>query len=360
MRFSDRIVAVFVVLAASTSFALSSSRAADAPEPLWAYGYLTPPPSDYKPRPPGPPPPRPSPEKQTPEETRLRRIAGSPRAYSLLDLANPTDAADWFPDDHPPMPDVVRKGSPKAGALQRACAYCHLPNGKGRPENAPVSGLPPAYFIRQLQDFRDGLRTSADPRKNNTRTMIALARAMTDEEMKEAADYYAAQSATPRIRVVETALVPKTKLTETHVFSLTGETRTEPIGNRIIEVPEDVEQVEELENPRIGYVAYVPPGSVQRGQILATTGGATVVEGQPVAGRTVACITCHGPDLKGVAEIPGIAGRSPSYLARQLYDMQQGTRKAPLALLMQPVVANLTETDLVDLAAYVSSLGASK
>jgi cytochrome c553 len=131
---------------------------------------------------------------------------------------------------------------------------------------------------------------------------------------------------------------------------------SELLGARIIEVPENVEATELLRDPHLGFIAYVPIGSVKKGEVLVTTGGATIVEGKPVAGKTLACATCHGPDLKGLAEVPGIAGRSPSYLARQLYDMQQGTRKAPLSLLMRPVVANLTNDDLVAIAAYLTSL----
>jgi cytochrome c553 len=53
--------------------------------------------------------------------------------------------------------------------------------------------------------------------------------------------------------------------------------------------------------------------------------------------------------------VPGIAGRSPSYLVRQLYDFQQGTRHGQLSSLMKPVVAHLTEDDMVNIIAYVSS-----
>lgn len=54
----------------------------------------------------------------------------------------------------------------------RACGFCHLADGSGRPENAPVSGLPVAYFIQQMEDFKNGLRDNADPGKNNTNNMI--------------------------------------------------------------------------------------------------------------------------------------------------------------------------------------------
>jgi cytochrome c553 len=243
------------------------------------------------------------------------------------------------------------------GAAARGCAACHLPTGKGRPENAPVVGQPPAYFIRQIQDFRSGARHTFDPRKPNTGTMIALAKALTDEEIKAAADYFGSMQWTPWTRVVETERVPKTKI-EGNLFIDTSSALTEPIAGRIIEVPENEEQSERLRNPRSGFVAYVPPGSLKRGENLVTTGGVAVVDGKIVPGKTIACATCHGPALQGLADFPGIAGRSPSYLVRQLYDLQQGTRNGPTAVLMKPVVANLTNDDFVAIAAYVASLAA--
>ena len=93
---------------------------------------------------------------------------------------------------------------------------------------------------------------------------------------------------------------------------------TEPIGNRIIETPENEEATEVLRDTRSGFIAYVPPGSVKRGEALVTTGG---------GGKTTQCGVCHGADLSGLGPVPGIAGRSPSYMVRQLYDMQQGVRK---------------------------------
>ena len=80
------------------------------------------------------------------------------------------------------MPDIVANGRrPDV----RACALCHYPNGKGRQENAGISGLPVSYFIQTMNDFKSGLRKSAEPRKNNTNLMIAFAKAMTPEEIKE-------------------------------------------------------------------------------------------------------------------------------------------------------------------------------
>ena len=339
----------------SAILAAPVTRAANPPEPSWAYGYLTPPAPGEKPTTPALSAPASPTQVDTVEQTRLRHVEGSTRAFSLTQIQNRRDVVDWFPDEHPPMPPIVRNGSPTLGDKAYGCALCHQPHGMGRPENAPINGLPPGYFIRQLEDFRNGLRGSSDPRKSNTRAMIALAQAMTDEEMKAAADYYAALPATPWIRVVETDFVPKTEITSARQFRAIETARTEPIAGRIIEVPENSEQVE-LRNPHTGFVAYVPVGSIRRGEMLVTTGGATVVDGKIMPGKTVACITCHGPDLKGLNDSPPIAGRSPSYLVRQLFDIQQGTRKSPLSQTMLPVVAHLTTEDFVAIAAYVSSL----
>ena len=325
------------------------------PEPLWAYGFETPP----KPGDAAVPQALPSralrKNEDAAEQTRSRRVEGSPATYSLLDVRDLHNVIDWFPGDHPPMTDIMRHGPASLGPAARGCASCHLPNGKGRPENAPVTGLPVAYFIRQLQDFRAGRRATIDPRKPNTPTMIMLAAAMTDEEMKAAVEYFGAMPWTPWTRVVETDLVPETKIVG-NLFIALEEKRTQPIAGRIIEVPEDEEQSERVRNPHSGFVAYVPVGSLEKGRELVTTGGQKVVDGRIVAGKTIACGICHGPDLLGLADVPGIAGRSPSYLVRQLYDLQQGSRKGASAPLMQAVVANLGSEDMVAIAAYVTSL----
>jgi cytochrome c553 len=233
----------------------------------------------------------------------------------------------------------------------RACGLCHYPNGKGRQENAGVSGLPVSYFIQTMHDFRDGVRKSAEPRKANTNLMITYAKAMTDEEIKQAAMYFGAMPWTPWVRVVETATVPKMVSRGGIWIPLEGEQK-EPIGMRIVETPENPERTEILRDPRSGFIAYAPVGSLKKGEALVKNGG----------GRTEACATCHGADLKGLGPVPGIAGRSPSYLARQMYDMQAGARDGEWTKLMKPAVAKLTEEDFVNLAAYVSSLkpGATK
>jgi cytochrome c553 len=120
----------------------------------------------------------------------------------------------------------------------------------------------------------------------------------------------------------------------------------ESIRQRIIETPKNLEQTE-LRNDAFGFIAYVPVGSIKRGEVLVTTGG---------AGKTIPCAACHGPDLKGLANVPSIAGRSPSYVVRQLYDIQSGARAGVATQLMKPIVANLTVDDMVSIAAYTASL----
>lgn len=274
-------------------------------------------------------------------ETMLLRVPGSSQTFTLAQIEDGFGPADWFPGDHPAMPEIVAKGRrPEV----RACGSCHYPNGKGRPSNGSVSGLPVPYFVQAIEDFKNGVRTSADPRKNNINQMIAFAKAMTPAEVTAAAEYFASIPWTPWIRVVEVDRVPKTRIEGFIHYRLPGG-ETESIGARIVEVPEDNEQTEPLRNPRSGFIAYAPVGSIKRGELLVTTGG----------GKTIQCGVCHGPDLKGAGAVPGIAGRSPSFLVRQMYDMQAGSRRGPGVALMKAAVEQLTNDDYVAIAAYVSS-----
>jgi cytochrome c553 len=336
-------------MAAGTAAAVDFTR-----QPLWAYGFLEPPKPGEKASPQAAPSRNLRPNEDPNEQTRPRELPGSSGKFSLVDIRDGGNVIDWYPDDHPAMPDIIKHGPAKLKEGRRGCGFCHLPNGLGRPENAPVAALPPAYFAQQLHDFRDGLRHSADPRKPNTNTMIDLARAMTEEEIQQAAKYFAAVSWKPRVKIVETSMVPKTRIVG-NLFLATEEGRSEPIAGRIIEVPEDEEQSETHRNPRAGFIAYVPEGSLERGKHLVTLGGAVVVNGQIVPGKTTPCTACHGPDLLGVGDVPPIAGRSPSYLVRQLFDIQQGTRKGAGTDLMKIIVAKLEPDDMAAIAAYVAS-----
>ena len=331
------IVGLAFVVAAGV-LAAQQGTATSAPPP-WAYGFTAPPP------PPGTPPPAAAPAApaaQAPPDESLKHLDGTTAAFTLAQIRDAFGPADWYPGDHPTMPDIVAHGK-KPDA--RACGLCHYPNGKGRAENAGVSGLPPSYFLQQLADFRGDVRKSADARKANTNIMTQIAKAMTDDEMKAAAQYFAAIPWTPWIKVVETNTVPKTRIQGGLFLKLEGN-ETEPIGQRIIEVPDNTEHTELLRDPRSGFTAYAPVGAIKKGETLVTTGG---------AGKTTQCAVCHGADLQGLGPVPGLAGRSPSYIVRQLYDMQQGTRHGIWTDLMKPVVAKLTPEDMLNISAYTAS-----
>src|SRR4030095_6421585 len=108
---------------------------------------------------------------------------------------------------------------------------------------------------------------------------------MTEEEITGAAKYFAAISWSPRVKVMETGLVPKTRSVG-NLFLATEETRAEPLSGRIIEVPDDEERSETHRDPHAGFIAYVPEGSLARGKHLVTLGGGQIVNGEIVQGKT--------------------------------------------------------------------------
>jgi cytochrome c553 len=194
-----------------------------------------------------------------------------------------------------------------------------------------------------MNDFKNGNRISSDPRKNNTNLMKQFAQNMSDAEIKAAAEYFGAMKWTPWIKVVESKTAPKVKPSN-GLFIVEGK-EMEPLGDRIVETPVDGEATEVLRDPHSSFTAYVPVGAIKKGEVLVTKGG----------GKTIACGNCHGADLKGIGPVPSLAGRSPSYLMRQMFDMQQGNRKGNWTELMKPVVAKLTADDMMNIAAYAAS-----
>jgi cytochrome c553 len=312
-----------LALAAAVFLAVAPPARAAEPPPAWAYPV----------NPPGLQPPA--------DDGTRHRVPGSDRSFTWSDLRNLFQVPDWHPQDHPPMPDIVEHGA-KPGVF--ACGFCHLPNGLGRPENASLAGLPASYIIQQVHDFRSGVRRSAEPASLPINFMTATAKHVNDEDLRIAAEYFESLRPRPWIRVVETDTVPKTEVGGWMLIEAKQGGR-EPIGTRIIEMPEDLERTE-FRDPGSGFIAYVPVGSVRRGEALAS--GAQ--------GGMTACAACHGAGLKGLGPVPALAGRSPSYLVRQLFDIKHGTRNGAWAALMKPVVEQMSLEDMVDIAAYTASL----
>jgi cytochrome c553 len=271
-----------------------------------------------------------------------KRVPGSTVTFTAAQIAGSEGAPDWRPNEHPQMPPIVAKGRPPA---VRACAYCHLPNGAGRPENAALAGEMPYYIKQQIMNFRNGDRNGSEPRRVPQNLMLQVARAVTDAEVEQAAAYFSKLRPTSFVKVTESATAPKTIVSGGMLMKAPGG-GTEPIANRIIEVPDDSERAENRD-PDVTYTAYVPPGSLAKGKELATS---------ETGEKTMACKECHGDDLKGDGDtVPSIAGRSPTYIVRQLIDIQN-RKRAGSSVPMQMVVEKLATEDMLAIAAYVASL----
>jgi cytochrome c553 len=265
------------------------------------------------------------------------RVPSSSQVYDAARTASSTHPPDWFPNEHPAAPRIVTNGP---GAKIPACGSCHLMSGQGHPESADIAALPVAYFARQMDDFKSGAR------KDDGR-MQAYARAASAEDVREAAEYFAAIQPIPFVKVIETSRPPRTyvsALARHRLLSPQG--GTEPIGHRIIEIPDNPLRTLDRD-PHSGFIAYVPPGSIARGEALVKTGG---------SGKTVPCAMCHGEKLQGAGNVPRIAGLQPAYIARQLITMQNGSRAGAGAELMKASVAHLSEDDIIAISAYLGSL----
>jgi cytochrome c553 len=271
--------------------------------------------------------------------TTQNSVPGSSKTYlrsQIDDLLNPPD---WFPSEHPPAPTVVTKGHDAV----LACGACHLMSGLGHPESSDLAGLPAEYLKRTMMDFKSGVRVEVN-------RMNTISKAMTDEEIKQASDWFASLKPLPFTQVKESTTVPKTFVGGGRMRYAAPEGGTEPLGNRVITLPQDQSRVTKRD-PHSGFVAYVPVGSIKKGEALVKEGG---------KGRTIACATCHGDGLKGLGNVPGLAGRHPSYMARQLYMFKDGRRNGGDAQLMKKPVAQLTDADIINIVAYLASLDPSK
>jgi len=312
-----------VALALSAAILLSGAKPLqnNVEEPAWAFPVASP----------DPPP--------SGETDALRTVPGSSRTYKAEQIDDLFNPPDWFPNQHPPAPNIVTHGD---GKKVPACGSCHLMSGLGHPQSANLAGLSVGYIESQLQFFKDGER-------KDLFQMTSIGRGLSEEDRRLASEWFASLEPRVWVKVIETDTVPKTYVKQPHMrLPLPGEGR-EPIGNRIIEVPQNP-KLAVNRDPNSGFIAYVPIGSVSRGESLVRTGR---------AGKTIQCAICHGEALTGLGDVPRIAGVSPEYLGRQLYRFQDGTRNARADALMKAVVEHLNDSDIVDISAYVASLSPS-
>jgi cytochrome c553 len=266
-----------------------------------------------------------------PPASQVMRLPGSPVIFHRSDFDG-SRAVDWFPGAHPPAPEVVLHATGEDGY---PCGYCHLPDGRGRPENARLRGLPADYIIEQVEAFANGTRRAAVPYMPTT-YMAKVAHAIQPADIKAAAAYFSQFEPQSHTQIVETVTIPVASAW--HFVYRFDQAQHEALGQRIIEGPVDGERFE-LRDPETPYIAYVPEGAIARGRVIAEQG----------AGGGPACVSCHGQSLLG------IAGASPSYLARQLMDFRSKARNDPGAAPMQAVAGQLTDSQIIDAAAYVGS-----
>ena len=264
-------------------------------------------------------------------------IPGSAKSYTAAQIDNLAFPPDWFPEEHGSLPLVVEGG---AGSTALACGACHLMTGQGHPESADVAGMPVEYIVRQMADFKNGTRK--DPARMN-----AIAKVTSEEDSRKAAEWFAALKPVAWVKVQESQTVPKSYVASRGRMRLPLPSGgTEPLGNRIIELPQDAARATSRD-PHSGFIAYVPPGSIAKGEKLVKSGG---------NGKTIACSICHGDGLKGLGDVPRIAGLHPIYIVRQLYQFQGNDYSGTSAALMKKVVANLNQDDMLAIAAYAASL----
>jgi cytochrome c553 len=301
------------------------AQAQEAPPP-WAY-HITPN---------GPPP---LPAKV--DDGAKRTFPGSEVSMTLTETRNRFFAPDWHPTSHPPMPESVLHGR-KPNTY--ACGFCHRAEGQGVADSANISGLSKDYIVRQVQEMRSHARQTAVDQRLPMVLKSHVFNSVTDEEIIEAATYFSSLPARSYVKVVETDVVPKTVSYLNLWLVPTPDGETEPLGQRIIEIPDDLDRAE-MRDTRAPFTAYVPRGSIERGRALAESGGE--------AG--LACAACHGEGLKGGIG-PRLAGHYATYLVRQLHDLKTGRRKGEQAGQMAATVEKLTLPDMIALAAYAASL----
>jgi cytochrome c553 len=273
------------------------------------------------------------------EPAGTRSLPGSTRTFPSTQIDDLNNPPDWLPEEHAPAPQIVKFGHGDA----LACGACHLMSGSGHPESADLTGHTAAYLAQQLEDFRTGAR------KDSAR-MNGIVQGLSDEEIRKASEWFAGLKPQVWTKVTEAATVPKTFVGGGRMRFASPDGGTEPIGNRIITLPQDQSRVTKRD-PHSGFIAYVPPGSLAKGEALVKNGG---------NGKTIACALCHGDNLLGLGNVPRIAGLHPIYIARQLYLIKDGFRNGADAQLMKKPVEKLTDEDVVSIAAYVASLPPTK
>ncbi|WP_165917706.1 c-type cytochrome [Roseateles saccharophilus] len=281
---------------------------------------------------------------KVPDDGTRFSVPGSTARFTRDQTRDRFAPPDWHPDDHPAMPAIVAGGRPPA---VWACGFCHRPNGAGGPENARIAGLPAEYIAQQLRDLVSGARSTVLPTRNAAHLKRAIVKALTDEDIQVAAAYFSRLAPRQTLIVKESERAPKTvNLLNIMAAGDDGEW-VKLDDDRIVEVPENLERFDVLRDDQVKFLVYAPLGSIAKGRALARA---------PGGNAALACAGCHGADLRGAGRVPSIAGRSPSYVVRQLWDIRAGARNGQGAQAMKPIVTALSSQDMLELAAYLATL----
>lgn len=272
-----------------------------------------------------------------------KRLPGSSKSYTQAQIDNMYGPPDWYPEEHGPLPKAVAEG-----IQSQACGACHLMSGLGHPESADLAGQPYEYLVRQMRDFKAGLRKDAPGYEGAARAsrMNIISSGLPEEDMLAAVKFFSGLKPAVWYKVIEAQTVPKTWVNGGRMRLPLPAGGSEPLGNRIITLPEDPERVESRD-PHSGFIAYVPLGSLAKGEALVKNGG---------NGKTTQCAVCHGEGLKGLGDTPRLAGVHPIYIMRQLYNFKTGANSSSMGAQMRKVVEKLTEDDMLAIAAYTASL----
>ena len=218
--------------------------------------------------------------------------------------------------DRPGTPGKFRAGRTARGVLQGATA--RLRSGKRKPTG------PEAYLPSQ--------------------NMLKIARAMTDAEIDASAKYFAQQKLrAARVRDREPAHTAR----RARGVDLRGSPR-----HRRSRRPaaRSHQRTRATRTPRRS------PGIHRPMCRPAASTAASASSSRAMAARRQPCATCHLANLKGTDKIPPIAGRSPTYLLRQMLAFRNGRRTGEAAQQMKPVVEKLTLNEMIDVVAYLGSL----
>lgn len=189
-------------------------------------------------------------------------------------------------------PGVIKGDAAKAQqTVNQVCAACHAADGNSAiPANPSLAGQHPEYTYKQLVNFKS---QGGKPPERQNAIMAGMVAALSDDDMKNIAAYFAQQK--PAERVARNAALIK------H-----GE-------------------------------------GIYRGGILSKS--------------VPACASCHSPNGAGIpAQFPRLAGQHAEYTIAQLKAFRAGQRANDPGQMMRGAVARMSDDDIAAVAEYISGL----